>query len=268
MERRVKPLVAERLGVEMRGRAQGSNALAQLIIGGNIHPDLFISVTPSPMLAILRARKATVATPIARTAVVVAYRPAGRFASAFVDAAAGKSAWWRVLQEPGLRFGRTDPRTDPQGRNIVFALRLAALEYGQPDLAQRVLGAIENPQQIFEEATVEARLQSGVNSMRRRRTKCNRSPLVCRISPCLRRSISAMIVAHPSTDAFRSRSAKPRTSTCSSRSSSTPGEVLTGRAQSGIAARAFVEMLTGGDGQELFRRAAYDPPAGASELRG
>src|ERR1700732_2619050 len=37
------------LGIELRGRAQGSMALARLIEGGSIQPDVFISVTPPPM---------------------------------------------------------------------------------------------------------------------------------------------------------------------------------------------------------------------------
>jgi molybdate/tungstate transport system substrate-binding protein len=60
-----------------------------------------------------------------------------------------------------LRFGRTDPVTDPQGRNIIFVMRLAARLYNQPDLVQRILGADINPEQIFTEPSVQARLQSG-----------------------------------------------------------------------------------------------------------
>jgi molybdate/tungstate transport system substrate-binding protein len=87
---------------------------------------------------------------------VIAYSRKSRFAAQF-----GATPWWRLLQEPGIRFGRTDPVTDPQGRNIIFVLQLAAAHYNQPDLARRILGPDINSQQIFTEPSVQARLQSG-----------------------------------------------------------------------------------------------------------
>jgi molybdate/tungstate transport system substrate-binding protein len=145
----------------MHGRAQGSSALAQLIVGGSIRPDVFIPVTPGPMLTVLRAGKAGTAQPVAHTEMVIAYNPKSRFAPKFEAAANGKANWWEILQEPGLRFGRTDPVTDPQGRNIIFAMMLAAKLYKQPDLVEKVLGPTINEKQIFTEPTVQARLQSG-----------------------------------------------------------------------------------------------------------
>jgi molybdate/tungstate transport system substrate-binding protein len=161
MEGPIKSTVAQRLNLEMHGRAQGSSALAQLIVGGSIRPDVFIPITPGPMLTVLRAGKAETAQPIAHTEMVIAYNPKSRFAPKFEAAANGKGNWWEVLQEPGLRFGRTDPVTDPQGRNIIFTMMLAATVYKQPDLVEKVLGPTINEKQIFTEPTVQARLQSG-----------------------------------------------------------------------------------------------------------
>lgn len=161
MEGPLKASAAQSLKLEMHGRAQGSSALAQLIIGGNIRPDVFIPVTPGPMLTVLRAGKAETAQPIAHTEMVIAYSPRSRFASNLEAAAKGKANWWDVLREPGLRFGRTDPVTDPQGRNIIFTMMLAAKLYNQPDLVEKILGPAINERQIFTEPTVQARLQSG-----------------------------------------------------------------------------------------------------------
>jgi molybdate/tungstate transport system substrate-binding protein len=161
MEGPIKSTVAQRLNLEMHGRAQGSSALAQLIVGGSIRPDVFIPITPGPMLTVLRAGKAETAQPIAHTEMVIAYNPKSRFARKFEAAANGKANWWEILQEPGLRFGRTDPVTDPQGRNIIFTMMLAAKLYKQPDLVEKVLGPTINEKQIFTEPTVQARLQSG-----------------------------------------------------------------------------------------------------------
>jgi molybdate/tungstate transport system substrate-binding protein len=182
MEGPLKSSAAQSLKLELHGRAQGSNALAQLIVGGSIRPDVFISVTPAPMLTVLRAAKAESAAPIARTEMVIAYSPKSKFAEKFALAAriAGSEilgplppgmkedrrpgpavTWWELLQEPGLRFGRTDPVTDPQGRNIIFTLMLAEKLLRRPGLAAKILGPTINPQQIFTEPTVQARLQSG-----------------------------------------------------------------------------------------------------------
>jgi molybdate/tungstate transport system substrate-binding protein len=156
MEGPIKRAAASELKLDLQGRAQGASGLAQLIAGGSIHPDVFISVTASPIDTVLKAGKIREARPIARTEMVIAYSPKSRFAAQFAA-----QPWWQVLQEPGIRFGRTDPVTDPQGRNTIFVLQLAAAYYHQPDLARRVLGPDINPQQIFTEPSVQARLQSG-----------------------------------------------------------------------------------------------------------
>lgn len=161
MEGPVKSAAAQNLRLDMHGRAQGSSALAQLIVGGNIRPDVFMPVTPGPMLTVLRAGRAEAAEPIAKTEMVIAYNPRSRFASRFDAARQGKTNWWEILQEPELRFGRTDPVTDPQGRNIIFTMMIAARRYRQRDLVEKVLGPTINERQIFSEPTVQARLQSG-----------------------------------------------------------------------------------------------------------
>lgn len=162
MEGPIKQSASAELGLSLEGRAQGASGLAQLIASNAIHPDVFISVTPGPIETVLKAGMADRALPIARTEMVIAYCPSSSFAGRFQ--AAGESnaePWWRILKEPGLRFGRTDPVTDPQGRNIIFVMQLAARLYNQPDLVERILGPAINPRQIFTEPTIQARLQSG-----------------------------------------------------------------------------------------------------------
>ncbi len=156
MEGPVKQAAADALKLSMQGRAQGASGLAQLILAGSIHPDVFISVTPGPMQTVLNAGHAAKAFPIAHTEMVIAYDPNSRFAAKLKQ-----GPWWRVLEEPGFRFGRTDPVTDPQGRNIIFTMQLAAEYYHQADLVTRILGQTINERQIFTEPSVQARLQSG-----------------------------------------------------------------------------------------------------------
>jgi ABC-type molybdate transport system substrate-binding protein len=157
MDGGVKPAIAKSLHAELQGRAQGSTGLANLIVAGSIRPDVFIAVTPGPMRTVLMVGKTEKAIPIARTEMVIAYSPKSRFASDFATCnQPGSKTWWQILETPELRFGRTDPVTDPQGINIIFALQLAARFYSQPDLANKILGPLINPQQIFQEAHMMA----------------------------------------------------------------------------------------------------------------
>ena len=50
MEGPVKKAAAQTLRLDMHGRAQGANALAQLIVGGSISPDVFIRAPRSRRL--------------------------------------------------------------------------------------------------------------------------------------------------------------------------------------------------------------------------
>jgi molybdate/tungstate transport system substrate-binding protein len=162
MDGGIKPAVAKLLDADFQGRAQGSTGLANLIIAGSIRPDVFVSVTPSPMLSVLKAGKAEGAVPIARTEMVIAYSPKSQFAADLAKAGqADAKPWWKILETSGFRFGRTDPNTDPQGINIIFTMKLAASYYHQPELAKKILGPDINAQQIFNEPEVMARLQSG-----------------------------------------------------------------------------------------------------------
>lgn len=144
------------LGIRFQGRAQGATALARLITAGTLRPDVFISATAEPLGLVAARGLVASARPIAHTSMVIAYPPASRFAAAWK-----RQLWWQVLQQPGLRLGRSDPRTDPQGRNFIFVCQLAERYYRQPGLARRLLGEDVNPAQIFSEASLTARLQTG-----------------------------------------------------------------------------------------------------------
>jgi molybdate/tungstate transport system substrate-binding protein len=162
MDGGISPAIAKALGAELQGRAQGSTGLANLIVAGSIRPDVFISVTPEPMRIVLKAGKAQSALPIARTEMVIAYSPHSQYAAALAKAgASGAKPWWQILETPGFRFGRTDPNTDPQGLNVIFMMQLAERYYHQPGLANKILGPQINPQQIFQEPQVMARVQAG-----------------------------------------------------------------------------------------------------------
>lgn len=157
MDQHIGPQFAKQNAVAFQGVGQGSYTLARLIAAKRLAADVFIAITPGPIEVLVKAGLISQAVPVASTAMVIAYAPKSRFATEF----AGQTPWWKVLESRGLKFGRTDPKTDPQGRNIVFTMLLAERYYHQPELAQKILGAIENSAQIFTEPSILSRLQAG-----------------------------------------------------------------------------------------------------------
>jgi molybdate/tungstate transport system substrate-binding protein len=264
MEGPIKSSAAQRLQLEFRGRAQGSSALAQLIVGGSIRTDVFIPVTPGPALTVLRAGKADSAQPIAHTEMVIAYSPKSRFASRFESIAKGSSKedWWKILLEPGLRFGRTDPVTDPQGRNIIFTMMLAAKLSKQADLVEKIVGPTINEKQIFTEPTVMARLQSGELDASSA-YKIQPGPLnLPYITLPKEVNLSGQNVHADHPDVILSVGGK----TYNPEPLIYYAAVLKD-APNPKGAAAFVEWLKGDEGQAIFRRYNYDPPGDASGLR-
>ena len=261
MEGPVKTGAAATLHLEMHGRAQGSSALAQLIVGGSIRPDVFIPVTPGPALTVLRAGQADSAQPVAHTEMVIAYSPKSRFAPDFEAASKGKADWWKVLQQPGLRFGRTDPVIDPQGRNIIFTMMLAAKMYNQPDVVEKILGPAINEKQIFQEQTVEARLQSGELDAASA-YKIQPGPFNLPYITLPREiNLSGQNVAtdHPElTLSVGGKTYKPEPLIYYA--------LVLKDAPNPKGAAAFVEWLKGSEGQAIFRKFYYDPPGDASAL--
>jgi molybdate/tungstate transport system substrate-binding protein len=265
MEGPVKAQAQAALGIAYHGRGQGSDALAGLIAAGSISPDVFVAATQTPMLTVLRAGKAAAGIPVARTEMVIAYSPKSSYAHAFADAAAGKRGalpWWRVLLQRDLRFGRTDPATDPQGRNILFALQLAEEFYHQPGLARAIAGAPVNPAQIFAEPTIMARLQSGELDAAAA-YKIQPSPLDLPY-------ISLPPAINLASDAMRASYAQAALDLGGKTFHPDPlvyyAAALAGSAHSERAA-AFVRWLTG-PAQAIFRQYFYDAPTGAATLRG
>lgn len=255
MEGPVKAAAAS-MGIEMRGRAQGSDALAQLIVGASIPVDVFMPVTPGPMMTVIKAGKAQHATPVARTEMVIAYSPKSSFAKAFAS-----QPWYQVLQQPGVRFGRTDPATDPQGRNIIFTMQLAETYYKQPGLAKKILGDNVNASQIFSEPTVAARLQSGeLDAASAYRTQPGPFDLPFVTLPEEINLGNASMHANYETVSLdlNGKTYRPQPLVYYA-------ATITGSAHADKAA-AFVAWFASSAGQAILRKYAYDPPVGANAL--
>ncbi|MGH7878102.1 MAG: extracellular solute-binding protein, partial [Candidatus Binataceae bacterium] len=162
MDQKIGPEFVKAHGAEYQGIGEASYALAHLLEGKQMRADVFVSVTPGPMRILLKDGLVKEATPVASTQMALAYGPKSQFAADFAAAGSASSKrWYKVLASPGLRFGRTDPATDPQGRNVVFTFMLAEKYYSADGLKTQILGELRNPAQIFTEPSLLTRLESG-----------------------------------------------------------------------------------------------------------
>ncbi len=159
MDRGIGPAFAAASGTQFHGIGEAAMGIAHLIVAKTMVPDVFVSVSAAPARLVERAGFAGPAVPVASTAMVLAYSPKSRFAAAFASVKNG--GWTRILANPALRFGRTDPAVDPQGQYVLYTLQLAQAYYKLPGFVARVAGEARNPAEIFAEPSLLARLQDG-----------------------------------------------------------------------------------------------------------
>jgi molybdate/tungstate transport system substrate-binding protein len=262
MEGSIKTSIAQTLKLDLHSHAQGADAVAQSIVSGSLRADVFIPITPGPMFTVMRAGIAEVAQPIARTEMVIVYSPKSRFAPQFQAAANGKANWWEILQEPGLRFARSNPAGDPGARNIIFVMMLAAKKYKQPNLVEKVLGPTLNPEQILPGGNNQARLQSGeLDATASYKVGPGPANLPYIVLPG-DINLSGQNVHAEHSDVSLTLDGK----TYFPEPLVYYAAVLKDAANAKGAA-AFIEWLKGDEAQALFRRDQYDPPGNATALR-
>jgi len=159
MERSVGPAFEKATGLQFRGYAAGSNKIANEIKGKLRRGDVFISASPKVNPGLMGAANGDHVSwyvTFAESPLMIGYNPKSKFAADFKT-----KRWDQVLQEPGIRIGRTDPKLDPKGAFTVEMMTKAADFYHQPDLVEKTLGAPDNPEQVLPEETLVGRLQSG-----------------------------------------------------------------------------------------------------------
>lgn len=164
MEHQVKTAFNQSTGYTFEGEAKGSLALANEIKGHLHRPDIFISASPGVNTQLMGAANGNFVSwyvNFARTEMVIGYSKSSRFAADFQAVANGSKTWYQVLEEPGLRLGRTDPLLDPKGQATLYLLQLAEAYYKQPGLQAKILGADENTAQIFPEEGLVTRMGTG-----------------------------------------------------------------------------------------------------------
>ena len=159
MEHSVGPAFNKATGDTFQGFAAGSNALANQIKGQLRRGDVLISANPKVNDSLTGAANSDWVSwyvNFAQSPLVIGYNPSSKFAADLKS-----RPWYEVMQEPGIRIGRTDPKLDPKGALTIQLLDHAEQVYNQPGLAQKILGAPDNPAQVSLEETLVGRLMSG-----------------------------------------------------------------------------------------------------------
>ncbi|WP_206951469.1 extracellular solute-binding protein [Trinickia acidisoli] len=159
MERDVGPAFEKQTGLHFEGYAAGSKKIANEIKSKLRQGDVFVSASPKVNDLLMGAANGNHVTwylTFAKSPLVIGYNPQSRFAQDFRT-----KRWDQVLQESGIRIGRTDPKLDPKGAFTLDLMTKAATLYAEPDLVEKTLGAPENPAQVLPEETLVGRLQSG-----------------------------------------------------------------------------------------------------------
>lgn len=141
------------------GYPGGSVALAQQIKDKLRKADVFLSASPSVNKILMGSANGNYVSwysDLASSPLVIGYNPQSKYASLL-----NTSNWYKVMQMPGFRLGRTDPKLDPKGKLTIKLIQDEASKIGEPDLVNKLLGGAENSSQIFPEETLVGRLESG-----------------------------------------------------------------------------------------------------------
>jgi len=263
MDRFIGPAFAKANGVQYQGIGQGSYGLARQFEGRLLQADVFVAITPGPIDMVKKAGMIGPAVPVASTQMVIAYSPKSKFLPEFEAAARGRKSWYEVLRTPGLRFGRTDPATDPQGQNIIFTMLLAQNLYRQPGLAEQILGGYQNPQQIFAEPSLLSRLEAGqvdACSGYLSAVRSHHLPFI-KLPDEINLSNPEMDASWYKTVQFSIKLPSGTQATLNTQALVFYATVLKDGKQR-VLAEKFVQFLRGPEGQNIFRDNGYSPPKG------
>ncbi|WP_238483479.1 extracellular solute-binding protein [Rahnella perminowiae] len=268
MDKYLGPDFAKEKKVNYQGQGQGAYGMANLLASKKVVADVFVSITPGPVKILQKAGLAGQAIPVASTSMVIAYNPKGKYAEKFAaikDGKAGAEPWWKVLQTPGLQFGRTDPVSDPQGQNIIFTMMLAENYYKQPGLEKAVLGDVQNPQQISGEGGLLTRLEAGqvdAASGYESATRSAHLPYI-KLPDEINLSNPQMSNDGYSKVTFNVKDAAGKEKTLSTQPLVFYAVVLNNAPHPQLA-KQFISYMQSARGQKLFEQNGYDKPKGGN----
>ncbi len=160
----IGPNFSQATGYQYLGQGGGSFGMAQKLASHTINANVFESVGYAP-IQILEPKLTRWAVSFASSPLVIAFNPKSRYGPELTAIQHGKKPLkdlFRLMQSPGFRLGRTNPGTDPQGQAFYMMVELAQKHFHlPPDTTEKVLGAPDNPHQVYSEEGILTLLQSG-----------------------------------------------------------------------------------------------------------
>ncbi|MDQ0191295.1 substrate-binding domain-containing protein [Alicyclobacillus cycloheptanicus] len=160
----VAPAFEKATGLAYKGYGQGADAVANLIKSGQITPNVFDSIGTGPIEKV-GTDKADWAIGFASSPLVIVYSKQSPYASQLEQIANGTKPLkdlFTLMEQPNFHLGRTDPNQDPQGQYFVMMLHLAEKQFNLPaGTANKILGSLDNSQQVYQETDILSRLQAG-----------------------------------------------------------------------------------------------------------
>jgi molybdate/tungstate transport system substrate-binding protein len=261
MDRGINPAFTDETGTIVHGIGQAAMGLARLLAAKTMMADVFVSVSPAPIKVVEAAGLAKQAIPVASTAIVLAYSPKSKFAAQF---AAPHADWTKILMDPSLRLGRTDPNTDPQGQYVLYTLQLAEKFYHIPGFAEKIFGGTLNPSQIFAEPSLLSRLQDGEIDC----TLGYESAVISQKLPYITLPKQINFSDASLTKSWYDQASLTLTVKGATKTSH-PGALVfyatvLDNAANPADAQAYVKFLAGPDGQSIFKRFGYNPGTGGA----
>lgn len=155
MENGLGPAFQRSSGYGFSGFGGGSTELANEIRGGVRQGDVFISAAAAAdnsLEGAAAAKWVSWYSTFAATPLMLGYNPN----SSFGKQLAHGTLWYKVITEPGILVGRTDPKLDPKGVLTTEAVASAARKLHNPQLASAL-----NSFPVYPETALVGRLQSG-----------------------------------------------------------------------------------------------------------
>ena len=137
---------SHRLANQFQGYAMGSHRLANDIKGNLRRGDVFISANPKVNDSLMGAANGDWESwyiTFAQSPLVIGYNASSKFAAEFKT-----KPWYQVLQEPGIRIGRTAPQFDPKGELTLTLLKRAETFYNIPGLWEKIIGRPTVPEDL------------------------------------------------------------------------------------------------------------------------
>jgi molybdate/tungstate transport system substrate-binding protein len=152
----LRAFVKEYPGVTPRQESSGSLEAARKLTDLGRIPDVLAVADHRLIPTFLVPAHATWHVTFARNAMALLYSPRSLGATEV-----GPENWWRILQRPGVRVGRSDPALDPNGYRTLMLYQLAERHYREPDLSARLLAASPARYVRPKEADLVALVQAG-----------------------------------------------------------------------------------------------------------